>query len=71
MNNEHEIKYPNLRAEMARKGITQTMIAKLLGVSDPTIFRKFSGRTDWTLGEIEAICEYLQKDYYHLFIDKD
>lgn len=65
---EKEIKYPNLMAEMARKGETQTSLARMLGITKQTINLKFKGKSDWTLGEVESICDYLGKDYYQLFI---
>lgn len=67
---EKEIKFPNLVAEMARKGETQTSLAKVLGINKQTINLKFNGKSDWTLGEVETICEYFGKDYYQLFIKR-
>lgn len=66
-----KIVYPNLVSEMARNGVTQTMIAKILGVSYPTVSRKLSGQNDWTIEEVDIICEYFSKDYYYLFIKKN
>lgn len=65
---ERKVLFPNLLAEMARKGETQKSIAKVLGVSEPTISLKFKGKSDWTLGEVETLCDYFNKDYYQLFI---
>ena len=62
-----EFKYPNLRAEMARNRETQQDLAELLGVSIPTVWRKLSGIFDWTISEIEIICEHYNKDYNELF----
>ena len=67
---EKEVKFPNLVAEMAKRGETQTSIAKLLGVSEPTISLKFKGKSDWTLGEVEKICEHFGKEAYQLFIKR-
>lgn len=61
------IKYPNLAAEIARKGETQQELANLLGISRPTVCYKLQGKVDWTIGEIEILCEHFQKDYYQLF----
>lgn len=36
------MKYPNINAEMARKGLTQTTLAKELGVSRRTVFNWLS-----------------------------
>lgn len=62
-----KIKYPNLLAEMARRGDKQKDLAKLIGVATPGISRRLSGQTEWSIGEIEIICEHYGKDYYQLF----
>lgn len=61
------IKYPGLVAEMARRGDTQKTICKLLGLTISNVSRRFSGKVDWSISEIEKICEYYGKDYYELF----
>ena len=62
-----QIKFPNLLAEMARKGENQKTIAKLLGVAAPTISRKLSGHNDFSITEVEILCEHFGKDYCELF----
>lgn len=62
-----EIKYPNLRAEMAKCGENYKTIAALLGITYPTVWRKMTGIRDWTIGEVEIICEHYNKNYYELF----
>lgn len=62
-----ELKYPNLLAEMRRKGETQDDLCKLLGLCRTTVNFKLSGRYEWTIGEIETICNHYEKDYYELF----
>ena len=52
---------------MARKGDSQKSLAKLLGIGTTTIYNKFYGKTDWTISEVEALCDYFGKDYYELF----
>lgn len=64
---EKPIKYPNLVAEMARKGDTQLVLAKLLNLTQASISRKLKGETAWSLEEVEKICEYYNKNYYELF----
>lgn len=64
---KHEVKYPNLVAEMARNGDTQKTLAELLGTTIATISRKLAGKIDWSIWEVETICEYYKKDYYQLF----
>lgn len=60
-------KYPNLAAEMAKHGDTQAKIGKLLGITHPAISRRLSGEVDWSISEIEKICELYGKDFYELF----
>lgn len=62
-----ELKYPNLLAEMRRHGETQDDLGELLGLCRTTINFKLSGKYDWTIGEIEIICNHYEKDYYELF----
>lgn len=62
-----KVLFPNLRAEMTRKGETIGDIGKLVGLSYSTIKRRFSSKSDWTISEIETICDYFGKDYYELF----
>lgn len=62
-----EIKYPNLLLEIKRYGETQDDLGKLLGKSRTTINFKLSGKSEWTIDEIEKICEHFGKDYYELF----
>ena len=61
------VKYPGLVAEMAIHGDTQKTIAKLLGIASPNVGKRFSGKVEWSISEIEKICEYYGKDYYELF----
>lgn len=54
--------YPTLRAEMARRRITASMLAVAIGVNDGTISRKLTGKAPITLGEAVTIKEYLETD---------
>lgn len=47
--------YVNLRAEMARQGVTVKQLAKSLGVSLKTASNRLSGKTEFTLGEALVI----------------
>ena len=67
MNKKHEVLFPNLVSEMARRGENQKTLASLLGVTSATISRKLAGKIDWSIGEIDIICEHYKKDYYQLF----
>lgn len=62
-----KIVYPEIIAEMARHGDTQISLSKILGITNASISRRLSGKKDWTISEIEKLCEYYGKDYYELF----
>ncbi len=62
-----EIKFPNLRAEMAKRGDNQLTLARLLLNTQAGISRRLNGITNWQVEEIEKLCEYYGKDYYYLF----
>lgn len=47
--------FPNLRAEMARCGVTATDLSKVAHKTDRSIRDKIGGRGDFTLTEIYAI----------------
>lgn len=67
MNKKHEVKFPGLAAEMARRGHRQQDLADLLKVDKSTICNKLKGKTDWTVGEVETLCDFYNEDYYYLF----
>ena len=62
-----EIKYPNLILEIKRHGETQDDLSKLLGISRTTFNFKLQGKSEWTISEIEKICEHYEMNYYELF----
>lgn len=62
-----KIKYPELAAEMARRGETQKTVADLLGIAHSSLSRRLSGKIEWSIGQIETLCEHYGKDYYELF----
>lgn len=62
-----KVLYPNLVGEMAKRGDTQEVLAKLLNLPRGSISRRLSGETEWSISEIDKICEYYKKDYYELF----
>ena len=66
-----ELVYPNLYAEIMRNGEKQQDIGNLLGIAKTTVNHKLSGKYDWTISEIETLCNHFKKDYYELFKRKD
>jgi transcriptional regulator with XRE-family HTH domain len=49
----------NVRAELARKRISQTQIAEHLGVSRQNVAQRLNGRVDFRVGELIAIAALL------------
>lgn len=47
--------FPNIRAEMARKGLTITSMASDLHINDRTLGNKLLGRTEFTWTEVSQI----------------
>ncbi len=56
------MRYPNLKAELARRGLTQGQLAKHLGTTHAVISNKFNGKYGYkpfTLEECMKICDFL------------
>lgn len=47
--------FRNLEAELKRKNVTQSELAKVLGISSNTISRKMNGESEFTLREVMKI----------------
>lgn len=47
--------YKNLKAEIARAGLTNSEMAEALGVKYATLWRLLNGKRQWRLGEMVAI----------------
>lgn len=62
-----KIIYPELVGEMAKHGDTQKSLSKIIGVAHSSVCRKLAGKNEWTISEIDKICEYYNKNYYELF----
>lgn len=60
-------KYPNLAAEIVKNGDTNKSIANLIGINYNALWRRLTGRTDWSITEIEKICNYYKKTFEELF----
>lgn len=45
----------NLRAEMARNGISKKQAEEVIGLSAPSMYRRFQGSTDFKVGELVKI----------------
>ena len=49
----------NTRAEMARRGISQTQVAERLGISQSAVSSRLLGRTPFDVNELVAVAEFL------------
>ena len=47
--------FPNLNAELARRGMKKKEFAKLLDISERTAANKLCGKSEFTLSEIRKI----------------
>ena len=52
--------YKNLKAEIARSGLTNAEMADAIGVKYATLWRLLSGKRQWRLGEMMAIQSELE-----------
>lgn len=57
--------YPNVRAEIARAGLTLEPIATELGITVPTLSQKLNGKYPITLGEAKKIKDIIVKAKIH------
>ena len=60
-------KYFNVLKAINNNLETQRDISKLLGITEVSFRNKLAGKTEWTIGEIEILCNHFKEDYYKLF----
>lgn len=61
------VNYPNLKAEMARKGEKLNTLSDLLDLSISQVSKRMNGQIEWTLSEIITICDHYGKTFEELF----
>jgi len=61
------IKYVTLFNLMRENDESQSYLARLLNITPQTISKKLVGDTEWTISEIDTLCNHYNKDYYELF----
>lgn len=61
--------YRNLKAEIARTGMTSEDCATAIGKSVPTYYRLINGAQDWTLKEMLDISAEIAKRHGHSNLD--
>lgn len=52
--------YKNLKAEIARAGLTNSDVADAIGVKYPTLWRLLNGKRQWRLVEMMALQSELE-----------
>ena len=62
-----QYKYSYLLKVMKEKNEKKYDLLKLLNTSYFTLERKLDGISQWTIGDIETLCEHYNKNYYELF----
>lgn len=65
--------YPNLKAEMARKGVTGGMLANVLDITESTFSQKLNRKSDFSFGEAIQIKSFLKSELTleELFQERD
>ena len=59
--------YPNLRAEIARKGMSLADVSAVIGRTNASTSLKLNGKNDFTLAECVALSRYFGKTIDELF----
>lgn len=60
-------KYFTLQTEMMRKGESQADVARLLKITANAVRNKLDCRNEWTINEIDTLCNHYNMNYYDLF----
>ena len=60
------VRFSGLKAEMARRGETNKILADLLEISESSMSRRLSGEVNFSVGEVEALCNHYEKNAYEL-----
>lgn len=66
----HETVAAEVRAELARRKVSQTQIAMLLGISQAGVSRRLLGQTPMDVNEVAAIAEFLDIPVSALFPER-
>lgn len=66
-------KQNRFRAQLALRGVTLKELAEMLGISEPTVYRKLNRNGDFTREEIEKMIRFLriENPMYIFFADED
>ena len=64
--------YPELRASIARAGLTARMVSQRMGISAQALYSKMQGITEFKSSEIKQLADILNlsmPDVNHIFFD--
>jgi len=64
------MKFPNVKAEMARNGITTEVLAKHIGVHPTTLSNKLNGHYDIKLSECYMIKDFINENGGEFTLDE-
>lgn len=62
--------YKNIKAEQARRGVTDQDVADYLGISRKTYGKKIHDG-NWNDVQAKKLCQYFQKSFDYLFQNED
>lgn len=65
-----EVLYPDLIGEIAKRGETSAYLGKKIGLTYSAMWRRLTGKKDWSNSEIDNICQHYGKTYEELFKKK-
>lgn len=58
-----------IRLAMSKKGITNKKLAEELNIARSSICRKLNGTSEFTIGESQALCDFLELDPRYIFFN--
>ena len=60
-------KYFTLQSEMIKNNESQKDVGKLIGITPNAVRNKLDDKNEWTINEIDILCNHYNKNYYELF----
>lgn len=62
---------PELKAECVRRGVTLEELASRIGINNATLYRKMTGKSEFSRNELQAIRDILylnDEQFLHIFL---
>lgn len=63
---------PELKAECVRRGVTLEELASRIGINNATLYRKMTGKSEFSRNELQAIRDILylnDEQFLHIFFE--